>query len=41
MNKRDDPEMQEEYDFSQGVRGKHHEAYRAGHRVLIQRLTAP
>ena len=25
--------MREEYDFSQGVRGKHYDAYRAGHTV--------
>ena len=34
----DDPmpdEMKEEYDFSQGVRGKHYKAYRAGHTVQI------
>ncbi len=30
-------EMREEYDFSQGVRGKHHKAYRAGHVVRIQK----
>lgn len=28
-------EMREEYDFSQGVRGKHHKAYRAGHAVRV------
>jgi hypothetical protein len=27
--------MQEEYDFSRGVRGKHHRAYRAGHTVRV------
>ncbi|NUM54372.1 MAG: hypothetical protein HUU46_12060 [Candidatus Hydrogenedentes bacterium] len=27
--------MQEEYDFSNGVRGKHYRAYREGHRVRI------
>jgi hypothetical protein len=31
----DDEEMQEEYDFSGGVRGKHVRAYRAGHSVRI------
>ena len=30
-------EMREEYDFSQGVRGKHCDAYRAGHTVRVQR----
>lgn len=40
MNESDDKamEMREEYDFSQGRRGKHYRAYRAGHRV---RLTKP
>jgi hypothetical protein len=28
-------EMRAEYDFSGGVRGKHYQAYRAGHRVRI------
>ena len=28
-------EMQAEYDFSGGVRGKHHQAYRRGHAVQI------
>lgn len=28
-------EMQAEYDFSGGVRGKHHRAYRQGHAVQI------
>lgn len=27
----------EEYDFSQGVRGKHHRAYRAGHAVRVNK----
>ena len=30
-------EMREEYDFSQGVRGKHYHAYRAGHVVRVQK----
>jgi len=29
--------MREEYDFSQGVRGKHYRAYRAGHVVRVQK----
>jgi hypothetical protein len=33
-----DDEMQPEYDFSQGVRGKHHQAYQQGYRVIIHRL---
>jgi hypothetical protein len=28
-------EMRAEYDFSGGVRGKHHQAYRQGHTVRI------
>jgi hypothetical protein len=32
--KRDD-EMRPEYDFSGGVRGKHHEAYRGGTNVVF------
>ena len=30
-------EMLPEYDFSGGVRGKHHKAYRTGHTVKIHR----
>ncbi len=30
-------EMREEYDFSNGVRGKHYKAYREGHTVLIHK----
>ena len=30
-------EMRQEYDFSQGIRGKHYEAYRAGHLVRVRR----
>ena len=29
--------MREEYDFSQGVRGKHYRAYRAGHLVQVRK----
>ena len=28
-------EMRSEYDFSGGVRGKHHQAYRQGHTIKI------
>jgi hypothetical protein len=35
--KQEDPEMLAEYDFSQGVRGKHCEAYRKGHSVKIHK----
>jgi hypothetical protein len=34
-NGENDEEMQEEYDFSHGVRGKHYEAYRAGTNVVF------
>jgi hypothetical protein len=30
-------EMRAEYDFSQGVRGKHYHAYRAGHVVQVRK----
>jgi hypothetical protein len=30
-----DEDMLAEYDFSDGVRGKHHEAYRAGTNVIF------
>lgn len=30
-------EMRKEYDFSQGVRGKHYHAYRAGHVVRVRK----
>ena len=30
-------EMREEYDFSDGVRGKHYKAYREGHTVHIHK----
>lgn len=29
--------MRDEYDFSKGVRGKHHKAYRKGHTVVINK----
>lgn len=32
-----DDDMKDEYDFSQGVRGKHFRAYRAGHSVQLQK----
>ena len=37
MNESDDDtmEMREEYDFSEGARGKHYRAYRAGHTVRV------
>lgn len=34
-NSRPEDEMQPEYDFSSGVRGKHHEAYRKGTNVVF------
>jgi hypothetical protein len=33
----DDDEMLPEYDFSQGVRGKHHRAYRQGYQVTVRK----
>lgn len=30
-----DDDMRPEYDFSAGVRGKHHKAYRQGHNVVF------
>jgi hypothetical protein len=35
MNPEDDEDMLPEYDFSQGVRGKHHQAYKAGTNVVF------
>ena len=31
----DEEDLLPEYDFSKGVRGKHHQAYRQGHSVTI------
>ncbi|MFN8489490.1 MAG: hypothetical protein U0350_18045 [Caldilineaceae bacterium] len=33
----DEDKMALEYDFSNGVRGKHYQAYRQGHRVIIHK----
>ncbi len=33
----DNSEMRNEYDFSEGVRGKHYKAYRKGHTVIIKK----
>ena len=33
----DEDEMLPEYDFSNGVRGKHYQAYQQGHRVIIHK----
>ena len=35
INPGDNDEMRPEYDFSQGVRGKHYKAYRAGTNVVF------
>jgi len=35
VNPEADEDILPEYDFSQGVRGKHHEAYRAGTNVVF------
>ena len=32
-----DSDMRDEYDFSGGVRGKHHSAYRKGHTVIVHK----
>jgi hypothetical protein len=32
----DEDDMLPEYDFSKGVRGKHHQTYRQGHSVTIR-----
>ena len=32
---RDEDTMRQEYDFSTGVRGKHHQAYRRGTNVVL------
>lgn len=34
-NKSNDDEMNSEYDFTNGIRGRHHQAYRKGHTVTI------
>ena len=34
----DDGEMLPEYDFSQGIRGKHHRAYRQGYKVIVHQV---
>jgi len=36
-NASDNEDMKDEYDFSNGVRGKHYKAYRSGHRVRISK----
>lgn len=35
MNQDDVDTMRKEYDFSKGVRGKHHEAYRRGTNIVV------
>ena len=35
MSQDDIDTMRDEYDFSKGVRGKHHEAYRRGTNVVV------
>jgi len=35
LNNLEDSDMLPEYDFSEGVRGKHYQAYREGHTVKI------
>ena len=36
MNQKpDEDDMRDEYDFSKGIRGKHHQAYREGTNVVL------
>jgi hypothetical protein len=35
INPEEEQDMLPEYDFSRGVRGKHHEAYKAGTNVIL------
>ena len=35
VNSEEDEDMLPEYDFAHGVRGKHHEAYKAGTNVIF------
>ena len=35
LHQNDSDDIRPEYDFSQGVRGKHYEAYRAGTNVVF------
>ena len=35
MNQDDVDTMRDEYDFSKGIRGKHHEAYRRGTNIVV------
>ncbi|MCP4701579.1 MAG: hypothetical protein GY862_32680 [Gammaproteobacteria bacterium] len=37
MNKANEEDMRPEYDFSQGVRGKHYRAMQQGYTITIQR----
>ena len=37
MKKNETEDIRAEYDFSQGVRGKHHKAYRRGHKVEVSK----
>jgi hypothetical protein len=39
-NNLEDDAMLPEYDFSQGVRGKHYQTYREGHTVKIHKTDA-
>jgi hypothetical protein len=34
----DEDGMLPEYDFSKGVRGKHHQAYRQGYQVIVHKI---
>lgn len=37
MEENEDTSMRPEYDFRQGVRGKHHKAYQKGHKVRVRK----
>jgi hypothetical protein len=37
MSKSKNSDMRDEYDFSDGIRGKHYKAYRKGHTVIVHR----
>jgi hypothetical protein len=37
MRNSSNSDMKDEYDFSAGVRGKHHSAYRKGHNVIVHK----
>ncbi len=38
LSKQQPDEMLPEYDFSEGVRGKHYQAYRRGYQVIVHKM---